>query len=160
MSLGTFQRLFPNKQFTGLHYCSKTIEMYQCLSLGSSQHSSDGKERCSIRNLMSQMLILHLIYFSDMLVSEWKYYRLVLELQEKKYIFHSKKQSSIKLYQFPRWKKCLIPQNHTGKGRYLCIPLIQKVWGSYHLLNKEYWMSMLMCLKDSELFKENPTSSK
>ena len=32
---------------------------------------------------MSQMLILHLIYFPEMLVSGWRYYRLVSWLQEK-----------------------------------------------------------------------------
>ena len=103
------------------------MEIHQCLSLGGSQYSSDGKERCSIKNFMSQMLILHLIYFPEMLVSEWKYYRLVSWLQEKKYIFHNQNQSSIKLHWFPRWKKCLIPQNHIGKWKKLCIPLIQKV---------------------------------
>ena len=32
---------------------------------------------------MSEMLILYLIYFPEMLVSRWKYYRLVLWLWEK-----------------------------------------------------------------------------
>ena len=55
----------------------------QCLSLESSQHLSKGKvfhQECPCK----LMLILHLIYFPEMLVTEWKSYRLVSRLQEKK----------------------------------------------------------------------------
>ena len=60
------------------------MEIHQCLSLGGSQHSSNGKERFCIKNFMLLMLILHLIYFPQILVSEWKCNRLVSQLQEKK----------------------------------------------------------------------------
>ena len=66
---------------------------------------------------MSQMLILHLIYFPEKLVSGWKYYRLVSQFQEKKYIFHTQTHSSVKLHQSPRLQKCLNPQNHIGKWK-------------------------------------------
>ena len=111
ISLGTFQRLFPNKQLNMSTLLLETMEIHQCLSLESSQHSSNGKERCSVKNFMLLMLILHLIYFTEMLVSELKCYRCVSCLQIRS----------------AKWKKYLLLQNHIGNQKKLCIPLIQKV---------------------------------
>ena len=88
-------------------------------------NSSNGKERCSIKNFMLLMIILHLIYLLEILVSESKCYRLVSWLQEKK-----GKRSA-------KWKKYLLPQNHIRKWKKLCIPMIQKVWGSHPLTKQK-----------------------
>ena len=85
ISLGTFHKLFPHQQLT------KSTLLLQ--NYGNSPVSIIGKFKAFIqwkgkvfhKNFMLQMQIHHPIFYPEMLHFEWKYYRLVSLLPEKRF---------------------------------------------------------------------------
>ena len=157
-SLGTFQRLFPNKQ---LNRSTLLLENYR-----NSPVSIIGRFTAFIR---WKRKVFHKEFhatnanFSANLLSRDACFRMKvlqtcpavigeeIHLPPEPVLNETTSVSKI--------EEMSQPQNHKGKWKMFCIPFIQKVWGSHHLLNRKYRVSMLMFSKDLELSQENPTIS-
>ena len=145
ISLGTFQRLFPHQQLTKstvlLENCSSPVSI-----IDKFKAFIQWRGKVSAKNFMLQMQIHHPFFYPEMLLSNWKYYRLFSLLPEKRFHHEQNKVTTVLNQVWASHHLQCLPLLHEvwASQHLIYLPLFWKVWASHHLPKRRYWRYMQM----------------